>query len=690
MGYGGDICSPIPMAAAASRFRAYLPQAPSPSGRVWLLLLAILFVQSQLPGNAASKQSRTVHKAAVAHAPAVLTRVADVHLLSFSDASRHLPLRLRGVVTTVSGWKDSFFLQDRTGGIAVDREEHSEVHSGDVVEVAGVSEPGHFAASVDAHHVRVLGRGQEPAAHLYSYAEMVGGSQDAQWVGIRGIVESADVETIWNHQVLVLNVESGGGFISVRVIHYEPGDEKRLADALVRIEGVCGTVYNDKRQFTGLRLFVPNARGIKILEPGPSDAYALPLSPIRSVLQFGPGSRAGHRVKIAGTVTYQDPGRSMYVQNGDDGMLVATSQKTKVEPGTRVEVVGFPNLSSSSYSPGLSNADFRVTGVGAPVPPVVVHAKDFLQYADNFVYAPYDGQVVRLSGELVEMIPRLRDDVWLLRDGTNHFNAVLERTPGVAAPVFSNGSVLTVTGVFSVQVDENRKPLNLSVLLRNPADLVVTEKASWWTTAHALQILASVLIVTMGTLLWSILLRRRVQEQTRMLRESEERFRQQAQHDMLTGLASRSFLTERLSEALERSNRSGSRIGILMIDLDHFKQVNDTLGHHAGDELLRVVADRIRQSVRKSDLVARMGGDEFVVLLNDIRDSAEAELIGAKVVANVSAPAEIAAHPMPVSASVGVCMHPEGGRDADTLLQNVDAAMYKAKAAGRNSFCVFR
>jgi diguanylate cyclase (GGDEF)-like protein len=84
-----------------------------------------------------------------------------------------------------------------------------------------------------------------------------------------------------------------------------------------------------------------------------------------------------------------------------------------------------------------------------------------------------------------------------------------------------------------------------------------------------------------------------------------------------------------------------------------------------------------------------MGGDEFVVLLSDIRDSAEAELIGAKVVANVSAPAEIAAHSMPVSASVGVCMHPDGGRDADTLLQNVDAAMYKAKAAGRNSFCVY-
>ncbi len=618
-----------------------------------------------------------------------ITQVGQVHRLAAAEAAKHLPVRLRGVVTTVSGWKDSFFLQDRTGGIAVDRSEHSEVHDGDWVEVTGSSEPGHFAASVDSSSVRVLGRAPEPRARVYTYAEMVGGSQDAQWVGIRGVVESADIETIWERQVLVLTVESGGGPISVRVLHYAPGDEARFADALVRIDGVCGTAYNDKRQFTGLRLFVPDARGIRILEPGPPDPYALPVSPMQSVLQFGPGSHAGHRVKIAGIVTYQDPGRTLYVQNGRDGMLVTTSQKTIVAPGAQVEIVGFPSLSLSSYSPGLRNAEFRVTGMAVPVQPVIIHSSDFLQHADTFDYAPYDGLVVRLSGELVEMIPRIRDDVWLMREGASHFNIVLERRPGVAAPVFMNGSVLSVTGVFDLGVDESRRPLYFRVLARSPADIVVVRKASWWNTAHSMQVLGMVLIVTMGTVLWGILLRRRVREQTKMLRESEERFRRQAQHDGLTGLASRWFLGERLAEAVERANKSGSRIGLLMIDLDHFKQVNDTLGHHAGDQLLRLVADRIRASVRKTDLVARMGGDEFVVLLADIRDSAEAELIGAKVVANVSAPAEIASQSMPVSASVGVCMHPDGGLDADTLLQNVDSAMYKAKAAGRNSFCVY-
>ena len=543
--------------------------------------------------------------------PVPLTHVGAVHRLSEEEAARQVPVRLRGVVTSFSGWRDSFFLQDGTGGIAVDRTERTAIHEGDVVEVTGISEPGHFAASVESHQVRILSRSQgrprEPRARVYTYAELVGGSQDAQWVGIRGIVQSASLETIWNRPVLLLTVEAGGGSIPVRVLRSAPGDERRLVDSLVRIDGVCGTSYNDKRQFTGLHLFVPDARGIKVLEPGAPDPYALPLSPLRTVLRFGPQSRAGHRLRIAGTVTYQNPGRSMYVQDGGDGILVTTSQPTIVEPGTRVEVVGFPSLSPSSYSPGLRSAEFRVTGQGPPVTPVVMHASDFVAHADNFDYSPYDGQLVRLSGDLAEMIPGLRHDVWLMRQGSIPFFALLLQKPGRAAPAFARGSVLSVTGVLDVVVDEDRKPTAFRVLLRSPADLVVVRAASWWTLEHTMKALTAVLLVTMGTLLWGILLRRRVREQTMKLRESQERFRQQAQHDGLTGLASRSFLSEQLAEAVARANKNGDRLAILMVDLDNFKQVNDTLGHQAGDELLRVVADRIRRSVRKSDLVARMG-----------------------------------------------------------------------------------
>ena len=130
-------------------------------------------------------------------------------------------------------------------------------------------------------------------------------------------------------------------------------------------------------------------------------------------------------------------------------------------------------------------------------------------------------------------------------------------------------------------------------------------------------------------------------------------------------------------------------IGLLMLDLDHFKQINDTLGHHVGEQLLCLVANRIRSVVRRSDIVARMGGDEFVVPLKGIGHKSEAEAIGAKLVAHVAIPAEIGGLWRSVSASVGVCIYPEGGLNGDALLQHVDEAMYMAKAKGRNSSCVY-
>ncbi len=617
-----------------------------------------------------------------------LTKVAQVRRLSSTLAAKHLPVLVRGVVTTFSGYKDAFFLQDRTGGIAVNRGEQGVVRAGDEVELTGVSDPGKFAASIDSQKVRVIGRGRRPPARLFTFADMVGGAEDSQWVAIRGIVESAAVVTIWNHSVLVLQVESGGGSIEVRLIRFDPGDAARLVDSLITAQGVCGTVYNDRRQFTGLRLFVPDARNIQVMESGPADPFAAPLSPVGGVLQFGPNSRAGHRVRITGTVTYQDPGRSLYVQSGNDGILLSTEQTTPAPPGTRIEAVGFPAL--GTYSPKLRGAVFRVLSLNQPVVPETIHADNFLKQGDAFSYVPNDGELVHLVARLVSPLALPMEDAWLLNDGRADFGVYLMRRPGSPhPPSIENGTTLSVTGIFVVMVDDDRQPRAFHLLLRSPGDLVVIERASWWTPQHLVIVLGLVLSAAMATTLWSMLLRRRVWQQTRMLRESEERFRSQAQHDTLTGLASRSYLHEQLQAAIYRAGRSGKRIGLLMIDLDHFKEVNDTLGHHAGDELLRLVADRIQKSVRKTDIVARMGGDEFVVLLTEIGDASEAELIGAKVVSSVSAPADIGKRPMLVSASVGICTYPEAGTDGDALLQNVDMAMYKAKVGGRNSFSVY-
>lgn len=172
-------------------------------------------------------------------------------------------------------------------------------------------------------------------------------------------------------------------------------------------------------------------------------------------------------------------------------------------------------------------------------------------------------------------------------------------------------------------------------------------------------------------------------------RRDEERMRYLAEHDVLTGLANRAGLHGRLDYFLAQARRKGSRVGVLLLDLDHFKRVNDSLGHVAGDQLLLTVARRLKSALRECDTVARMGGDEFVVLLPDLRRREDASEVAAKVVEALSPPMTVNGHLLQVSASIGVCVYPEDGADTDLLLLNADSAMYAAKETGRRRFLPF-
>jgi diguanylate cyclase (GGDEF)-like protein/PAS domain S-box-containing protein len=164
--------------------------------------------------------------------------------------------------------------------------------------------------------------------------------------------------------------------------------------------------------------------------------------------------------------------------------------------------------------------------------------------------------------------------------------------------------------------------------------------------------------------------------------DSEEQLKQAAVHDALTGLPNRNALAARLEHALLRVNRAGDRLALLFIDLDRFKKVNDTLGHAAGDDVLRQAAGRIRACVREVDTVARLGGDEFVVLLEtDVRPDTPG-IIGERVRAAFATPFEYKGAEVRCGASVGVSLYPDHARDPDALLASADQAMYRVKNAG--------
>ena len=172
-------------------------------------------------------------------------------------------------------------------------------------------------------------------------------------------------------------------------------------------------------------------------------------------------------------------------------------------------------------------------------------------------------------------------------------------------------------------------------------------------------------------------------------KEAQKRIEFMAHHDMLTQLPNRTYMQERLEKVLALARRRHGAAAILFIDLDNFKTVNDSLGHHAGDQLLCEIARRLSGAVRDADLVARLGGDEFLVVLSDLASRADAAIVAAKLLEIINAAAQIDGHRLSVSPSIGISVFPGDGESADELIRHADAAMYHAKDSGRSNFQFF-
>lgn len=172
-------------------------------------------------------------------------------------------------------------------------------------------------------------------------------------------------------------------------------------------------------------------------------------------------------------------------------------------------------------------------------------------------------------------------------------------------------------------------------------------------------------------------------------KKMEEQIRHMATHDTLTGLPNRFLVFDRLERAISLAHRNQQQLAVLFIDLDNFKQINDTLGHKAGDTILKEVAKRLLATVRSSDTVARIGGDEFMVLLNDIKMSDNASHVALKIIDFLQAPIDVEGHKCQVGSSIGIALFPDDGKDCETLMKNADAAMYRVKEKGKNNYAFY-
>ncbi len=173
------------------------------------------------------------------------------------------------------------------------------------------------------------------------------------------------------------------------------------------------------------------------------------------------------------------------------------------------------------------------------------------------------------------------------------------------------------------------------------------------------------------------------------LRESKSRLYRLAHHDALTGLPNRLLFEDRLDQAILKARRNTNKLGILFLDLDRFKQINDTLGHDVGDELLIAVAKRLQNQCRQSDTVARIGGDEFVFILDNLRGREGAEVVAKKILNALKRPILLNNHELEISTSIGIALYPDDSTDIDGVIKRADIALYQAKEAGRNQYRLY-
>ena len=181
----------------------------------------------------------------------------------------------------------------------------------------------------------------------------------------------------------------------------------------------------------------------------------------------------------------------------------------------------------------------------------------------------------------------------------------------------------------------------------------------------------------------------RAQTMTETAEQATAQMTYMAEHDFLTGLPNRSLLTDRLAQSIALAQRHGNRVALMYLDLDHFKHINDSLGHAVGDQLLQSVAKRLQECIRHSDTVCRQGGDEFVVLLAEVEAVRDAALAAEKLIGAMAEPYLIGGHRLHVTLSIGISLYPDDGKDVEALVRNADTAMYHAKKNGRNNYEVF-
>lgn len=621
----------------------------------------------------------------------LLTTTHAARRLSVGEALKRYPIRLQAVVTfydpTADPRSTQLFVSDPTGCIFVGLSKLPAVapRAGELVEVTGVSGPGDFAPVIDHATLRAVRDLRLPSkAHRVDMADLLTGEQDSQWVEVQGVVRAVHIVdnrlyldlSMRGGDITAMTVWDGGTPASLRAV-------QSLADARIRLRGNAGTVFNSLRQMTGAHILFPGLETLAVEQAAPAHPFDQPLEKIGNLLHYAPVAGLVHRVHIQGTVTLQWPGQLVCIEDADRGLCAQIEQTDRLNRGDRIDLLGFPMI--GAFTPTLVHATYRLApGTRAPATAVVT--------ADSILTSGNDAKLVTIEGRLIGHDRSAVDPTILLASGKHVFSAVLSAEYAARDKELADGSLLRITGICAMQADASKWDVRSSFasatsfrILRNgPSDVVVLRRPSWWNAAHTLRALAFALVLALAALIRVHRLGQRIERQSLTIQESERRFRHLASHDGLTQLPNRASILASLQQALDHAQERKTPVCVALIDLDHFKTINDTLGHRAGDEVLRQSAHRLASAIRSTDVVGRYGGEEFLIVFNNMEQehgTARCEIVRQTLCAE---PVRWEDQNLTITCSIGVASARPLQSSAATLVSSADTAMYAAKMQGRN------
>lgn len=442
-----------------------------------------------------------------------LSTAAELRRLPVTEAVQKYPVKLRAVVTLKAA-EGTIFVQDATGGTYLHvQQTNFTAEPGQEVEVEGVTYRGLYLTGIVPTALRVIGAAPLPTPRPVNYEQLASGAFNYEWVEVRGTVRAFRSDEQGRG---TLTLSMGNGRLEILANQADPAEAERLIDAAVRVTGLAAGYINSRRQLVAPHLRVHGLTAFHVEQAAPEDPFALPITPAAELLQFTSTVTPGHRVKVRGVVTHHEPGRALFLRDGDQGLLVEGSSAELRRPGDVVEAAGFAEM--GAYTAQLRDAVWRLVEQGPEAEPAPIQAPQIAQGA-------HDADLVQLDAELLDVRRADAELFLILRAGDNSFRARIPEAEAGSLVSLRPGSRLRLTGVVLVEQPDfaglrfGAKPRTFTLLLRSTRDVVVLHQPPWWTPERLAVALGLFVALAGAALGWAVALRRRVATQTAIIRE---------------------------------------------------------------------------------------------------------------------------------------------------------------------------